>query len=69
MKCKKLVTFNDKSLFTNVPISEAIEAARRTIERLDEDQLSLPRDGYVPLVRLCLEFGPLEFRANEYERI
>ena len=69
MRCKKLVSFDVKSLFTNVPTEEAIGAARRTMEGMEEDQLPLPREDYLALIRLCLEFGPFEFYGQEYEQI
>ncbi|XP_063605001.1 vacuolar protein sorting-associated protein 4B-like [Penaeus indicus] len=65
MRCKKLVTFDVKMLFTDVPIDGAIEAAKRTLTGMDEDELPLPRDDYVALIRLCVEFGPFEFRGRD----
>ena len=69
MRCKKLVSFDVKSLFTNVPIDEAIQATSRAVGKMNEEQLPLPRDDYVALIRLCVEFGPFEFMGQEYEQI
>jgi len=69
MKCKKLVSFDVKSLFTNVPIDGAIKAAQRALRRMDQNELPLQIDDYIELIRLCVEFGPFEFRGREYEQI
>ncbi|XP_063593835.1 uncharacterized protein LOC134770825 [Penaeus indicus] len=63
MRCKKLVSFDVKPLFTNVPI----DAAKRTLTEIDEDELPLPRDNFIhPPLRGT---WPLEFRGRKYEQI
>ncbi|XP_069982900.1 uncharacterized protein [Penaeus vannamei] len=66
---RKFVSFDVKSLFTNVPIDGAIKVAQRALRRVDEDELQLQLDDYIELIRLCVEFGPFEFRGREYEQI
>ncbi|XP_069995876.1 uncharacterized protein [Penaeus vannamei] len=68
IKCRKLVSFDVKSLFTNVPINGAIKAAERALARMDEGELSLQIDDYIKLIPLCVDFGPFEFRGREYEQ-
>ncbi|XP_069992969.1 uncharacterized protein [Penaeus vannamei] len=69
MKCRKLVSFAVKSLFTNVPIDGAIRAAERALAKMDEGELPLQIDNYIKLISLCVEYGPFEFRGREYEQI
>ncbi|XP_069980163.1 uncharacterized protein [Penaeus vannamei] len=68
MKCRKLISFDVKSLFTIVPIDGSIKAAERTLARMDEGELPLQIDDYIRLIRLCAEFGPFEFRGREFEQ-
>ncbi|XP_069971546.1 uncharacterized protein [Penaeus vannamei] len=65
MKCKKLVSFDVKSLFTN----GAIKDGGRALARMDEGELPLQINDYIRLIHLCVEFGPFEFRGREYEQI
>lgn len=67
MRCKNLVSFGVKSLFTNILIDAATEAAKRTLAGMDEDELPLSKDDYVALV-LLMEFEPFELQ-HEYELI
>ena len=69
MRCKKLVSFDVKSLFTNVPIDEAVRATSRAVDGMTDEQLPLPRDDYVKLIDLCVRFGPFEFMGQEYEQV
>lgn len=65
-RCKKLASFDVKSLFT---IDGAIEAAKRALVRTDEGELPLLIDDYITLIRLCVEYGPFDFQGREYEQI
>ena len=69
MRCKKLVSFDVKSLFTNVPIDEALRATSRAVDGMTDEQLPLPRDDYMELIGLCVRFGPFEFMGQEYEQL
>ena len=62
-----LVSF-DVSLFTNIPVSLAIDVAHR---RLEEDEslserTTLPVEGILMLLQLCLNATYLSFRGNYY---
>ena len=58
-----------KSLFTNVPIDGAINAARRAVDILHDDDLPVPKDDFIKLVELCVRYGLFEFDGNVYEQI
>ena len=66
---KKLVSFDVKSLFTNVPIQGAIEAIKRALDANPDTQLPVPKQDFIRLVRLCVEFGAFEFEGMEYKPI
>lgn len=69
VKCKKFVSFDVKSLFTNVPIHDAIQTTHRTIQNLSDDALPIPKHDFLTLVQLCLDFGYFEFMGKQYRQI
>ena len=69
MSDKKLASFDVKSLFTNVPLQDAMEAVRRALDDNQDIALPVPKADFIRLVRLCVEFGALEFEGNEYKQI
>ena len=66
---KKLASFDVKNLFTNVPIDGSMEAVERTVQNIPDNQLPIPRQYYVKLIRLCVEFNSFQFEGTEYEQI
>ena len=66
---KKLASFDVKSLFTNVPIQGAIEAVTRALDENQDAPLPVPKRDFISLVRLCVEFGALEFDGIEFKQV
>ena len=69
MTNKKLASFDVKSLFTNVPIQGAIDAVTRALNDNEDIPLPVPKADFIHLIRLCVEFGALEFEGNEFKQI
>lgn len=67
-KNKKLASFDVKSLFTNVPIKEALEATAQAATKLDPQNLPLPFESYMALIALCTNFGAFKFLDEEYHQ-
>ena len=63
---KKIASFDVKSLFTNVPVDEAIQAIKKVIEKTNDNDLPLPKDDYLNLVELCMKFGCFTYNGEEY---
>ena len=67
-KDKRLVSFDVKSLFTNVPIDGAISAVKKVIERTNEKELPINKNDYMKLVEMCMRFGSFSFNNCEYRQ-
>ena len=65
---KKLVSFDVKVLFTNVPVEGAMEAVRRAINNMNDDELPVTKEDYVQLVSLCVRFRAFTFDGEEYRQ-
>ena len=63
---KKVASFDVKSLFTNVPVSEALKAIGKVVEFMNEDELPLPKNDFLELVSLCMEFACFSYNIEEY---
>ena len=63
---KKLVSFDVTALFTNVPIQGALNAIKKVVDALDDESLPLPKDQYMKIVTICMEFGCFTFNGSEY---
>ncbi|XP_043197909.1 uncharacterized protein LOC122368238 [Amphibalanus amphitrite] len=63
---KKLASFDVRSLFTNVPVDEALEAIKEVVDEMDENALPLPKNDYLKLVSMCMHFGSFTFDGIEY---
>ena len=66
---QKMVSFDVKALFTNVPLDGAMEALSQALDISGDLELPVPKEDYIRLVRLCLEFGCLDFEGDEYTQI
>ena len=69
MSEKKLVSFDVKSLFTNVPVEGALEAIHEVVDLLDQRTLPLPKSQYLELISLCMHFNAFSFNGQEYAQI
>ena len=69
LRNKKLVGLDVVSLFTRVPVDEALAAARRALDLNPDLDLPVPADIFMKLVEICVRFGAFEFESEEYEQI
>ena len=69
LRNKKLLGLDVVSLFTKVPIEEALAAARRALTMNPNLVLPVPLDTFMSLVEACVRFGAFEFDGEEYEQI
>ncbi|XP_076036842.1 uncharacterized protein LOC143022503 [Oratosquilla oratoria] len=65
-KKKKMVSFDIKSLYTNVSIEGAMNAMKRALTNISEDELPIKKKDYIELVSLCVNFGTFVFKEQEY---
>ena len=65
---KKMVSFDVTSLFTEVPVEEALDAVRAVTER-DGVVLPLPKNDFLRLVELCVKFNNFQFDGGEFKQI
>lgn len=66
---KKMVSFDVKALFTNVPIDGAMAAVNRVLANVDNDDLPVPKEDFMKRIHLCVSFNSFEFRDNEYQQV
>ena len=66
VKNKKLASFDVKALFTNVDVDGAMVAIKKVVNAVSQDSLPVPKEDFLKLVRLCLEFGSFTFNDSEY---
>ena len=69
IRCKQLVSFDVKSLFTNISVAQAMAAAKRALDLLDDDVIPLPKDDFLSLVEMCVRFGSFSFESMEFEQV
>ena len=65
---KKMASFDVKSLFTNVPLNGALEATKRLLNNIEDDELPVEKDNYMELVTLCVKYNCFAFGDQEYEQ-
>ena len=63
---RKMASFDVRSLFTNVPVEDALEAIAEIVDAMDDADLPLPKSDYLKLVSMCMHFGSFTFNGNEY---
>ena len=66
IKNKKLASFDVKALFTNVTVDGAMEAIKKVVSAMTQEDLPVPKADFLKLVRYCLEFGSFSFEDEEY---
>ncbi|XP_076059674.1 uncharacterized protein LOC143036311 [Oratosquilla oratoria] len=65
-KKKKMVSFDIKSLYTNVSIEGAMNAVKRALTNISEEEIPIKKKDYIELVSLCVNFGAFVFKEQEY---
>ena len=68
VRSKKLVSFDVESLFTNVPIPEALSAVKEALA-LKNIELPLPMTQFVDLIELCVKYNSFTFEGKEYRQV
>ena len=53
------------ALFTNVPVNGALDAIKKVVDATDDNFLPLPKDQYMRMVTLCMQFGCFKFNGSE----
>ena len=66
---KKAVSFDVKALFTNVSVDGAIAAVKRVISDVNDEHLPVPKDDFILLVQLCVNFNIFSFDDEEYQQV
>ena len=66
---KKMVSFDVRALFTNVPVDGAMAAASRALTNASDEDLPVPKEDLLKLVSLCVSFNGFTFENNEYQQI
>ena len=65
-KDKIMASFDVKSLFTNVPTEGALEATKRALNHINEEDLPINKKHYMELVSICVNFNCFMFENQEY---
>ena len=65
---KVLVSFDVKSLFTNVSVSGALEAVEKVLEKNSDECFPVNKSDYMKLVKLCVEYNSFSFNHSEYKQ-
>ena len=66
---KKIVSFDVKALFTNVPVDGAMAAVKRVTDNVTDDDLPMPKEDFMKLIHLCVSFNVFQFDGKEYEQV
>ena len=69
VKGKKMVSFDVRALFTNVPVDGAMAAASRTLTNASDEDLPVLKEDLLKLVSLRVSFNGFTFEDNEYQQI
>ena len=65
-KNKKLVSFDVKSMFTNVPVNEALAAAEELVQK--HETWKICKRDFMDLLKECAMFNVFAFGDDEYEQ-
>lgn len=52
-----------------MPIEEAMQAVSRALDQNSDIVLPVPKEDFIRLIRLCVEFGALDFEGTEFRQI
>ena len=63
---KIMMSFDVKSLFTNVPIEGALRATERTISSISDEDLPINKNDFMELVSMCVRYNCFIFENQEY---
>ena len=64
----KLVSFDVKSLFTNIPLQLALDCTENAIKNATV-QLPLPKDDIMDLLNLCLTLTYFQYNGKHYKQL
>ena len=63
----KRASFDVKSVFTkNVIVSDALDAIEEVVKSIADENLPLPKEDYLKLAELCMNFDCFSFNKEEY---
>lgn len=63
---ERMVSFDVKSLFTNVPVGKAMDAVKRASRNINDENLPILKEDYIKPVEHCVKFGAFTFEGEEY---
>ena len=62
----KLANFDVKSSFTNLPVNDALDVIEEVVKSIAGEDLPLPKEDYLKLVELSMNFDCFSFNKEEY---
>lgn len=66
---KIFVSCDMNALFTNVLVEGALQAVEKTLNNIEDEDLPVPRNDYLNLVNLCVDFGVIAFNNEEFRQL
>lgn len=66
---KKMASFDVTALFTNVPVKGAMQAIEVAIRGIPADQFPVPKQDFMKLVELCLNFQAFSYDGEESAQV
>ncbi|XP_076038166.1 uncharacterized protein LOC143023518 [Oratosquilla oratoria] len=63
---KNLDSFDIQALITNIPTKESLNAVKKVVRDLSENELPVTKRDFINLVSLCINVGPVMFNGVEY---
>ena len=61
-----MASFDVKALFTNVPVQGAMRAIELALRDINSDELPVPKEDFLKLVELCLNFQAFAYGDDEF---
>lgn len=65
----KMASFDVKALFTNVPVKGAMKAIKMAIKDIPDDEFPVPKNHFLKLVELCLDFQVFSYNDDEFAQL
>lgn len=67
-KENRLISFDAKSLFTNLLVDGAMDTVIKTLNVISNVELPLYKSDYVELIYTCVKYGTFRFSGVEYKK-